>query len=171
MPGHLLKSRMSVLCLNAKFGLQEKVQFPSAEIDLRCISGRTWGSEWLRPTPGGWRFPAGWHTGRKMTCSRERRQAADWNKELHTATATLMLVCIFFFFLLNKHHKDTNRKRETLFPSPRHTLDSIPILMMLPVMVKRSLMISRMYQPLMNSRRSDQHTLRPRMSRKYCTYS
>lgn len=69
--------------------------------------------------------------------------------------------------LLNAHHRDAIGKRETC----THTLDSIPILMTLPVTVKMSLMIRRMYQPLMNSRRSDQHTLRPRVSRKYCTYS
>lgn len=51
------------------------------------------------------------------------------------------------------------------------TLDSMPTLMMVPVMVRISLMTRRMYQPLMNSMRSDQQTLRSRVSLKYCTNS
>lgn len=53
----------------------------------------------------------------------------------------------------------------------RHTFDSMPILMMLPVMVRMSLMMRRMYQPLMNSNRSAQDTFRSRVSLKKCTYS
>lgn len=51
------------------------------------------------------------------------------------------------------------------------TLDSIPILMKLPIMVNVSLTMSRMYQPLMNSILSPQLTLRPSLWLKNCTYS
>lgn len=51
------------------------------------------------------------------------------------------------------------------------TFDSMPILMMLPVMVRMSLMMRRMYQPLINSNRSAQATLRSRISLKKWTYS
>lgn len=54
---------------------------------------------------------------------------------------------------------------------PHITLDSIPILMKLPMMVNMSLTMSRMYQPLMNSILSPQLTLRPRPRLKNCAYS
>ena len=51
------------------------------------------------------------------------------------------------------------------------TLDSIPILMKLPVMVNKSLTMRRIYQPLMNSILSPKLTLRPSLCLKNCTYS
>lgn len=51
------------------------------------------------------------------------------------------------------------------------TLDSMPTLMTLPVMVKMSLTMRRMYHPLMNSIRSAQHTFRSKVSLKNCTNS
>lgn len=51
------------------------------------------------------------------------------------------------------------------------TLDSIPILMKLPMMVKTSLTMSRIYQPLMNSILSPQLTQRSSLFLKNCPYS
>ena len=42
--------------------------------DLRCISGRTWGSEWLPPTPGGWRSLTRCHRGHRRTYSVRRKE-------------------------------------------------------------------------------------------------
>lgn len=50
-------------------------------------------------------------------------------------------------------------------------MDSMPTLMTLPVMVKMSLTMRRMYHPLMNSIRSAQHTFRSKVSLKNCTNS
>lgn len=41
---------------------------------IRCISGKRRGSEWLRPKPAEWTFPAGFHKYHRMTRSRNKRQ-------------------------------------------------------------------------------------------------
>lgn len=71
-----------------------------------------------------------------------------------------------------QHNSDSFREAfRSIEGGGGRTLYSMPILMKLPVMVKMSLMMRRIYQPLMNSMRSDQHTSRPRISLKKCTYS